>query len=853
MFLPLSIYGQDSKKVFSSRNFSLRETGNKFAPNQLLVQFKDSPQVVYDQEVSFSLPILRQKVLVRRAGWAVKGMSGVTKLNKNYRVGSVQKLGDRGVMGKMVQIYLPEGTDLASAMSDYFQDKDVVSVEPNYFTQAAWIPNDPYFSQNPLDFYQWNLGQINMPLAWDYQPRGGASPIIVAVIDTGIAFQNSGSYHQAPELAQVPFVAPQNFNSTVSCPVTCDDGTDGDPYDDDCTYAPTPFPPNSQAFDDNGHGTHVAGTIAQRTDNATHAAGIAFNVSLMPVKVLNHCGSGTATDIIRGINYIVSYLSTNPGKKVVVNMSLTVSGDSGFLHQAIQDAVTGGAVVVAASGNNGSSSVSYPAVYPEVIAVGATRLAKTGAVYNNLRANYSQYGPGLDIVAPGGQTINDSFNAFLDVNNDLLPDGIVQQTIYPTDFTRFTQVKSGLHPVFGLQCIKEIQTDQGTGYMIDDECGVYQGTSMATPHVSAAVALMLSINPNLNPDSIVSMLKNTASKSLIPGYNQNEHGAGLLDVAAVLGQVMTTVTSTPTPSLTPTLSPTPISTPTTTPVHSPTPTPTSGLTPTPTATKTPTPSITITPTQSISPTPSTTPTSTPVLTPTVTPTPTITPSPTQTPTPTPTPDPDHPNLRINLKLQNRNNHSCEIELKIYSADKQEIYALDNLEINQDGLSSSFVLPADESLVNVSVWIKELTHLSKVISDVNLDRGVVTSLDFDNLLAGDVASNNKVDIYDYSRLVEDFGLTEQTAADLDGDGEVDIYDYALLVENFGQVGQVIVPSLTPTPVLTPTPTPTPTLTPTPSVSPTPTATLTLTPTPTQVLTPSPTITIVPTLSPTPTPV
>ena len=163
-------------------------------------------------------------------------------------------------------------------------EPEIEYAELNYLAYKMFIPNDTYFN------YQWNFynstnGGIRANLAWDIAT--GEPNVIIAVIDTGVAYENYKNYQLAPELSQVHFVAGYNFIKN-----------------------------NTHANDDDGHGTHVTGTLAQNTNNAIGTAGLAFNCSIMPVKVLNNRGTGSYTVIADGIRFAV-----DNGAKVI-NMSL---------------------------------------------------------------------------------------------------------------------------------------------------------------------------------------------------------------------------------------------------------------------------------------------------------------------------------------------------------------------------------------------------------------------------------------------------------------------------------------------------------------------------------------------------
>lgn len=238
---------------------------------------------------------------------------------------------------------------------------------------------------------------------------------------------------------------------------------------------------DDHANDDDGHGTHVTGTIAQSTNNNLGVAGIAHSCTIMPVKVLDATGTGSYQQVADGIYYAV-----NNGAKII-NMSLSGSSPGQTLENAVAYAYNKGVTVIAASGNDGSSSCDYPAAYDNyAIAVGATQ-------YDQTRAPYSNYGSSLDIVAPGG-------NTDLDQNADGYADGVCQQTFS--------------------------DTPKDWAYWF------YQGTSMAAPHVSGVAALLISTGVT-GPDAVREALESTAEDLGISGWDA-EYGWGLIDAYAAL-------------------------------------------------------------------------------------------------------------------------------------------------------------------------------------------------------------------------------------------------------------------------------------------------------------------------------
>ena len=308
-------------------------------------------------------------------------------------------------------------------------------IEPNYiYSQTAFAVNDPDYDK------QWNLRQIKAPSAWKRGVTGQG--VTVAVIDTGIS--------QGPDLAKTKFVPGYDFVND-----------------------------RKSAIDDNGHGTHVAGTIAQSTNNRYGVAGVAYGAKLMPLKVLSRGGSGTIADIAEAIRFAADHGAN------VINMSLGGGGDSKLMREAIDYAHKKGVVIVAAAGNANSNSASYPALYPKVIAVSAVGPDRQ-------KTSYSNYGTGVDIAAPGGATRNNE------------QDGILQETINPRTPGQF-QFK------------------------------YFQGTSMAAPHVAAVAALIKSRRPQLSPDQVWNVLKSSAQPA--KKDSQNYFGAGYLDAAKAIQSV----------------------------------------------------------------------------------------------------------------------------------------------------------------------------------------------------------------------------------------------------------------------------------------------------------------------------
>jgi serine protease len=360
------------------------------------------------------------------------------------------------------RLRIPAGMTVAEMVEIYQAEPDVEYAEANYLVHASWLPNDEFYP------YQWHLdnaeyGGIGMEAAWNTSDGSGA---IIAIVDTGIAYEDHREsfwtrYEQAPDLAQTLFVAGYDF-------------VNDDPH------------PNDDSSP--GHGTHIAGTIAQSTNNAIGAAGVAFGAYLMPVKVLDSSGTGTHADLADGIRFAVDHGAQ------VINLSLGGPQSSTTLKDAVAYAYENRVTVIAAAGNEGLSIINYPAAYDQyVIAVGATQ-------YDETLAPYSNYGPSLDLVAPGG-------NLGLDQNSDGYGDGVLQQTYEKGGWRRISW-----------------------GYYFMD------GTSMAAPHVSGVAALLIAAEVATTADQVRQTLQSTAEDLGIPGRD-NTYGWGLVDATAALAAV----------------------------------------------------------------------------------------------------------------------------------------------------------------------------------------------------------------------------------------------------------------------------------------------------------------------------
>ena len=488
-------------------------------PGSIIVQFKENPDFTYEQRQEITVPLLGTKIETRKEGFASRKFSSVTKITKDVKIEQVKKVYENlpnALQADKMYTLKTESALTEQTIEKLKNDPNVIFAQPNYIYHTSFIPNDPYFSQTPLSHYQWNLARINAPLAWDITK--GNPNVKVAIIDTGAALEDYTEgglqYRKAPELTNTQ-VAAKYRHVSITCTGTlyCD-----------CQDLPTPIIDN-HALDKNRHGTHVTETIFQAMNNNNHATGIAPNASLIAIRASSEGSNGGCFDD-RDLLAALEFAKNNGAH--VVSMSLGGSSFDTAQNQKIQELINQGITIIAAAGNAGSRAsspaIDFPGGYPNVIAVGATR-------WDNVRAFYSSYGApsgghNVTLVAPGGQWFTDGRDAVLDQNGDKLPDAITQQTIIEEQPNTFTQIDETVNPYYGAKCVSE-------GNLMES-CGLLMGTSQATPHVAAAVALMKSVNINLTPNQIQQILTQTANYSVIPGYDSNEYGAGLLDVYAAV-------------------------------------------------------------------------------------------------------------------------------------------------------------------------------------------------------------------------------------------------------------------------------------------------------------------------------
>jgi serine protease len=338
-----------------------------------------------------------------------------------------------------------------------------------------FIPNDAGDGDG-WGSVQWNFNGpfgVDAPGAWSNLISAGApggAGVTVAVLDTGVAYADQPPFHRSPDLAAAQVVPGWDF-------------VDNDP----------------DPSDENGHGTDVASTIAEDTNNAFGLTGLAYGARIMPVRVLDSRGDGNAVTIASGVRFAVDHGAN------VINLSVNFDPHVSAaqiqpLIKALAYAASHNVLVVGAAGNEGLGSVDLPARSKNVIAVGAT--TEFGCV-----ASYSNYGRDLDLVAPGGG--GDA--AIQDPN---CRPGRPGRPIYQMTY-------AGTLGRFGI----------GVGYI---------GTSMAAPHVSATAALIVAsgiLGPRPSPAQIFTRLRYTARDLGAPGFD-TRYGWGLVSAGAATTPVV---------------------------------------------------------------------------------------------------------------------------------------------------------------------------------------------------------------------------------------------------------------------------------------------------------------------------
>jgi len=339
----------------------------------------------------------------------------------------------------LVELVPTRGETVQSAITRASTVEGIVMAGPNYIKRIIATPNDPEWPK------LWGMRMINMEKAWDVT-RGSAS-VIVAVLDTGFSLDH-------PDLVNRYLPGRDTADGD-------DDPSESIPEDED-----------EDGMNEVSHGTHVAGIIAAQGNNAQGVVGVCWDaVKILPVKVMDATKLADNAACIDGMEF-----AKQQGAQVV-NMSYGSYYYDPFEHQKIKELYAAGIILVAGAGNDSTSVPFYPACYPETISVAALDEDESPTIYSN-------YGPEIDIAAPGGEGMYEDDPAM----------------ILSTGWS----AAKGNHYAY------------------------LQGTSMATPHVSGAAALLIA--SGIPPSQVTGMLYRAARAPKTGALDPIRYGHGVLDV-----------------------------------------------------------------------------------------------------------------------------------------------------------------------------------------------------------------------------------------------------------------------------------------------------------------------------------
>lgn len=443
----------------TSANGNSLSLDSDFVPGDILVKYKSSSQAGLVSSQSFSTASLTNQL----------GLHHKQSQSDGSVLYSLEQTRSLSFSTQSVVPYTHSAIDnmkqdTIDVINQLNKDSSVEIAQPNYiYRQLTREPNDPLYG------LQWHYENINLPYAWIHtEEDNDAAAVTVAVLDSGILPTH-------PDLSE-PGKLVDGFDFVNDTSLSADgDGRDSDPTD-----------PGEDGFNTSFfHGTHVAGTIGASTNNNTGVAGIAWNVKIMPLRVLGLGGAGYTTDIIEAIKYLSqsSSVATPSQKADIVNMSLGGPALDLLLQAAISEARAAHDIIfVAAAGNEATTQPSYPAANEGVISVSAVD-------YLNNITPYSNTGSTIDVAAPGGF-------GFFDQNGDNQPD-----SVFSTNSLSFS-----------------------------DRYEFSDGTSMAAPHVAGVIALMKAANPDLTPSTLDTLLNNGAiTRDLGATGRDDIYGNGLID------------------------------------------------------------------------------------------------------------------------------------------------------------------------------------------------------------------------------------------------------------------------------------------------------------------------------------
>lgn len=428
----------------------------KYVPDEVIVKFKQNVGELNNS----NLGRVAQKVQSES-----KSTVQIKKAEKVFK----KKIIDQGE-DRIYKVTVESDLSSEVVAQELLKSEEVEYAEPNLILYPSYTPNDPYYSDhwttggqtpnrdpnwNPEYDYQWDLKQINMQTAWDQTL--GSENVVVAVLDTGVDYNH-------PELAGKVIKGYDYVNS------------DTDP------------------MDDHGHGTHVSGIIAAKTNNSLGIAGVCPNCKILAIKVADETGASDIVNIASGIVEAV-----DSGSRII-NLSLGAIGNSLVLETAATYAYARNAILVTAAGNSAADSRTFTPNNISCITPsdpGADCTLGVGATdASSKRSTYSNWGADVDVVAPGGGYLQDVIST------------------------------------------KSSQNTLPSQYYIGSQFVRLSGTSMAAPHVAGLAGLILSKNSSLTAKQIRNVILNSSTDLGQPGVDYG-YGTGLINAGNALSQMNT--------------------------------------------------------------------------------------------------------------------------------------------------------------------------------------------------------------------------------------------------------------------------------------------------------------------------
>jgi subtilisin family serine protease len=517
---PYNFYLLVSILVFVQVNLLSAQTKQDNSPKwiagEVLVKFSNLPQ---DVTKNFSA----DEVIKKSLGNDFLSITSIFDNNPNNKA-AFDKIDNSNWYN--VKLSKASDSDMATACSKLTENNPNIFCQPNYIYHTQAWPNDELVSggstvdgtfskcawgQGEEDL--WGLKSIKAIEAWHLAscPSAGCrgQGVVAAVLDTGIDPTHPDIQANLWINSFEDINKNGIFDNTPASTGGDIDGIDQDSngYFDDVIGANL-IKPTTLPIDDNGHGTHVSGTIAAQTDNTIGIAGVAPMAKIMALRGLNKTGSGSTDKLALGFKYIVTTLDFNKDGRVdvpvVMNNSWGGGGVDPLLEEAVKNAVKAGVVIVFAAGNSDADmSLSSPANLSEVISVAS--IAR-----NNYKSSFSNFGHRVSVAAPGGGG-----------------------SLAGTSCSNTTTPSSADSNILSLLANNSLLQQERPKLIVKNRYIRLAGTSMAAPHVTGVAALLLSQRPTLNPAQVKTLLQ-VGSDPYQSYYKQSFIGNGIVNAVKVL-------------------------------------------------------------------------------------------------------------------------------------------------------------------------------------------------------------------------------------------------------------------------------------------------------------------------------